>query len=439
MEIKQKVELRKLFVPELKQSLKILSLPLLDLKTLIEQEVLNNPLLELTPPENRTVKSVSDLSPSQSKTIGPDISFRFNLLTKPVTLHDILTRQLSMFADTDEVLKIGQEIIGNIDENGYLRSTLDELSSSLNEPLENLEKVLKLIQRFEPPGVGARTPQECILIQLEIAKETDPVLHKIVEFHLEDVAKKNYTQIAKALKEPQEKIEELIKKILKLDPKPGRNYTSEEIQHIIPDIIIDEKDDESLEIIFNDIDIPNININEEYKHMLESENADAQAKEFLAEKLHSANELLRAIAKRKATIRRIVKALVELQNEAIKTDLSNLKPLTFQDVAKKLDMHESTVCRAIMNKYIKLPCGVAALKDLFPSRIQDTNGQSVSSNYAKRLIKELVEKEDKKHPLSDQKIAKILATEHNLNISRRTVVKYREELKILSSTYRKER
>ncbi|OGX15209.1 MAG: RNA polymerase sigma-54 factor [Omnitrophica WOR_2 bacterium RBG_13_41_10] len=430
MEIKQRFELRRLLVPELNQSLKILSLPLMDLKALIDSELLNNPFLE--------EQEKPRLSPIRNGIAQPDLDFRLSLISKKETLQDILLRQLGMFAETDQEYRIGQEIIGNIDENGYFKATLEEIAATLGATLDKAEHALKLIQQFEPVGVAARNVSECLLIQMNLAGEIDPLLIKIVENYLEDVAKKNYGLIAKALKEPQDKIELAAKKIIKLDPKPGRNYSAEEIQNVIPDIIIDEHDDE-IEIAINDEDMPTVNINKDYKNMLKNNNLDPATKEFLSAKLATALALLRAVSKRKFTLRKIVEAITEIQQDAIKSDLSHLKPLTFQEVAQKIGMHESTVCRAIMNKYAKLPFGVVALKDFFSSHLNDKNGQSQSSNYAKRLIKESVDKEDKKRPLSDEDIAKILNTENNLNICRRTVAKYREELKILSSTFRRER
>ena len=434
MELRQKTELRRYLVPELRQSLNILALPLLEIKNLIEKELEDNPLLEESPPQKNTE---APLPPPDSQD-RPNLDFRLNLLTKKATLQDVLLRQLSMFTNADEDFKIGQEIIGNIDENGYLKATLTEIATALNVSTDKAENVLKLIQQFEPAGVGARTVSECLLIQLELNNDQDPLMRKIIECHMEDVAKKNYSLIAKALKEPIENIEPRIKKVLKLDPKPGRNYSPDETQRIIPDITIDEKDDK-LEITINNEDIPNLNINETYRQMLKKNGLDSQAKEFLTQKLHNALELLRAISKRQTTLRNIVEVVAQIQQEAITEDFSHLKPLTFNEVAQKINMHESTVCRAVMNKYVKTPYGVVALKDFFSSHLLDQNGESVSSAHIKRLIKELIEQEDKKHPLSDEEIAQHLTKEKNLKISRRTVTKYREELKILSTIFRRAR
>ena len=435
MELRQKTELRRYLVPELRQSLNILALPLLEIKNLIEKELEDNPLLEESPPPQKNTEAPLPPPDSQDR---PDLDFRLNLLTKKATLQDVLLRQLSMFTNADEDFKIGQEIIGNIDENGYLKATLTEIATALNVSTDKAENVLKLIQQFEPAGAGARTVSECLLIQLELNNDQDPLMRKIIECHMEDVAKKNYSLIAKALKEPIENIEPRIKKVLKLDPKPGRNYSPDETQRIIPDITIDEKNDE-LEITINNEDIPNLNINETYRQMLKKNSLDSRAKEFLTLKLHNALELLRAISKRQTTLRNIVEVVAQIQQEAIAKDFSHLKPLTFNEVAQKINMHESTVCRAVMNKYVKTPYGVVALKDFFSSHLHDQNGESVSSAHIKRLIKELIEQEDKKHPLSDDGIAQHLTKERNLKISRRTVTKYREELKILSTIFRRAR
>lgn len=437
MEIKQRLELKKLLIPALRQSLNILTLPLLELKSWIEQEMENNPLLEEAPPKEAPLKISRDLPPLSAKQSDTDLDYRLNLITKEDSLQDILLRQLGMFTNTDEELKIGQEIIGNIDENGYLKVSLPEIATTLNLGIDKVENVLKLIQQFDPAGVAARTVAECLLIQLEAANEKDPLFKKIIENHLEDIAKKNYSLIAKNLNEPQEKIEQAVKKILKLDPKPGRIYTPDEPQRVIPDIFISEKGKE-LALSINDEDIPMLKINQDYRGMLKNDDLDPETREFLTNKLNTAVELLRAISKRKFTLRKIVETIIEIQHEAIKNGLSHLKPLTFQEVAQRLDMHESTVCRAVMNKYADLPCGIVALKDFFSSHVHDQNGQSISSSHVKKLIKDLIDREDKKHPLSDQDIFNILTRQNNLAVSRRTIAKYREELKILSTSFRKE-
>jgi RNA polymerase sigma-54 factor len=435
MEIKQKLELKKLLLPELQQSLKILPLSLLELKSLVETELVNNPFLEEIKPA--IIKKNNLLSSGKNK-LKADLDFLLGLMTQKTSLQESLLEELGMFTNTDIERKIGEEIIGNIDENGYLKVTLEEIASSLKVTIEQVERILKLIQQFEPAGVGARTIQECLLLQIEASGDTDPLIKGIITHHLDDIAKKNYTHIAKTLKQPLSAIEPIIKKILKLDPKPGRNYSIEEVHRLIPDIIIDAND-EDFEITINDEDIPALSINKDYRQLLKDKSLDQHTKEFLSKKLKSALELLRAISKRQDTLRRIIETVAEVQQDAIKEDLSYLKPLTLQDVANKLQMHESTVSRAITNKYVKLPYGTVALKDFFSGGIEGQNGQEVSSNFVKFRIKELIDREDKKHPLSDEDIAGIILKHNALKVARRTITKYREELKLLSSTFRRER
>ncbi|MCM8789993.1 MAG: hypothetical protein NC916_03135, partial [Candidatus Omnitrophica bacterium] len=294
MELKQKQELRKLLVPQLNQSLKILTLSLPELRSVIEEELLNNPFLEEVVPKLKS-PDVSHNRPSfysVQNRAGEEL--KQPQISEKLSLQDILVRQLGMFTNSDEEFKIGYEIIGNIDDNGYLKASTEEIARSLSTTQAKVEKILKLIQQFEPPGVGARTVSECLLIQLDLFNENDPLLRKIVENHLEDVAKKNHTRIAKSLKEPLEKIEPLLKIISRLDPKPGRNYSTEETQHIMPDITIYDKEDE-FEINVNDEDIPTLNINKDYKAMLKKSQLDPQAKEYLTSKLKTALELMRSV------------------------------------------------------------------------------------------------------------------------------------------------
>jgi len=437
MQLKQKTELRTGLVPQLAQSLNVLSLSSMEIQELIETKLESNPLLEEVRPKSELSGNTLP-RPFRLRQNNEDFDFQESYITKKASLQDVLFRQLGCSTSTDEEFKIGQEIIGNINEHGYLAASLPDISKALNVPVENVEKVLKIVQEFEPAGVGARSVAECLRLQLKCAGEHDPLLIKIVECHLEDVAKKNYTLIAKSLKVPLETIEPLIKKIHGLDPKPGRNFCAEETQHITPDVIIKDNG-KGLEISINNEDTSLLGINKEYREMLKNKGLDPATKEFLSNNLQDALELLRTIEKRCDTLRKVAELIVEIQPEAFLNDLSCLKPMTFREIADKLGIHESTVCRTVMNKYVKTPHGGAiALKEFFSSQIKAHNGESVSSAFVKRTIKELIELEDKKHPLSDQDIADTL-NQKDLKVSRRTVAKYREELKLLSTTFRRER
>lgn len=436
MELKARAELRKLIAPSLRQSLKLLAMPLLELRQIVEEELVNNPLLEEYEPQDEPPAS---LAPEQgTDRDNSDYENPLNFIAQKTTLQDMLLRQLGIFTNTDEEFRLGQEIIGNIDENGYLAVAVDEMAGTLNIPPDKVESVLKLIQTFEPAGVGARTPAECLLIQLEMQGEKDPLLKKLVESRLEDIAKKDLKTIARALKQPQDKIESLVKKILKLNPKPGLTLSPKETNYIIPDIIIEEKGDD-LEITLNDEHIPHLGINKTYRDMLKKNDLENETREFLIKNFRSAIELLKAISKRRNTLRRVTETIAQFQKEAIRKDLSYIRPLTMKDIANRLNLHESTVCRVILNKYVRLPQGIIALKDLFAGSINDKDGNPISSNYIKRLLKEFIEKEDKKHPLSDEDIAGLILTEYNLKVSRRAIAKYRQGLKLLSSTFRRQR
>lgn len=450
MKISQELSLKRILTSKLTQSLNVLSLSTIDIKELIQDELESNPFLEQlysTTYSKLSRKGAGYDFRYSRKRDSKDFSFQESILSKKTSLYDILLRQLGMFVDTDEDFRIGQEIIGNIDENGYLKVSLIEIANTLDADVGKAEKVLNIIQQFEPIGVGARTVSECLLIQLKlINEESSPLLTKIILNHLDDIAKKDYSRIAKRIKEPLEKVELLIKKIIRLNPKPGRNYSSDEAYKIVPDIIIIEKyEDENengiVDVIINNQDDFCLSINKTYHEMLKDKTIDSETKEFLKNKFRNASELLEAISKRKDTLRKVAIVVVEMQQEAVRKGLSYLRPFTFKDVAQKLNMHESTVCRAVMNKYVQLPFGggVVALKDFFTSHIHNRNGQAISSNYVKRIIKELIDKENKKHPLSDENIREILFKEKEINVSRRAINKYREELGILSSSFRRER
>ncbi|RJP28783.1 MAG: RNA polymerase sigma-54 factor [Candidatus Omnitrophota bacterium] len=444
MQTKQRTELRRLLVPALSNSLNVLALPLSEIEGLIEKELESNPALEEKPSYSASggslAKGFRPASPlSLKKFTDEDVKFQLESVTKKTSLQDCLLRQLGIFVSDDGDFRIGEEIIGNIDENGYLKASFDEIASSCAVPAGTVERILKIIHEFEPAGVGARSVKECLLIQLDQNSDTNPILREIVEKHLDNVAKKNFKVIAKDLNQDPGLIEELAHKILRLDPKPGRNYSTEEDQRIRPDARIEIHSDD-IEVIINDESLPKIDINKEYKAMLKDKSLDPNLRKFITEKIKAANDILRAISKRKSTLKLILEVIADIQCEAIKNEeFSLLKPLTFKEVAQRINMHETTVCRAIMNKYVKTPWSMVAIKDFFPSKVFDTNGQSVSCNQAKKLIKDCIDIEDKSHPLSDKQIAELIHKNSNIKVSRRTVTKYRQDLKILSTVFRRKR
>jgi RNA polymerase sigma-54 factor len=473
MEIRQRLELKKLLAPELQHSLKILALPVLELRDLIDQELVENPLLDdndetaaaetdqpgvdnadniqQSDDDFDTIMSAvfPDYDDARSMYSDPAISeddeskrdFVQSLVTRKLSLQDTLLKQLGVHAVTDNDLIIGAQIIGNIDDNGYLRATIEEICAVCGCTAEQAENTLMIIQRFEPRGVAARSLEECLLIQLSASKqEYDPVLADMISGHLPDIASRDFGKIAKALKQPAARIEFLAGIISQLDPKPGRNFSAENAVQIIPDIEIEENDGK-ISITINNEYIPRLFISRHYKAMLRSKNLDPSAREFITNKMRRAYELIRAVSKRQSTLRRVTEAIVNIQKEAIIEDISLLKPLTFRDIAQRIEMHESTVCRVVMNKYAQTPRGVFPLKIFFPSKLQKASetGEMVSSEFIKGLITDIVAGENAGKPLSDEAIAKNISEQHRVHVARRTVAKYREELKIPSSTYRRKK
>ena len=436
MHLSQKTELRKLMVPELKQSLKILSLPLAALNGLLNEELENNPFLE----ESGAVPSVhhtSRRSGGIGKTAPADDADPFALLVKTPSLQDVLLRQLAISPLTPEEMKIGQEIIGNIDDDGYLKASVEEIARSRLLPPDNVKNILTLIQTFEPEGVGARDIRECLLIQCNARDDNDPLLKPVIERHLDDVARRKFSRIAKDLGTSVANIELCVAKITALNPRPGQNYFPGHSQTVTPDIFIDEKCG-ALEIFINQENMPALYINEEYRQILKNENLPPQTRDYLKGKLQEALELLRALSRRHGTLRKVLEVLADIQKDALLNGISNMKPLTCTEVAEKIGLHESTVYRVIMNKYAETPQGIIALKEFFTNGIKQDDGTRTPSSLCKDRIRELIEDEDRKRPLSDEDLAGILLKENAIKIARRTVAKYREELKFPASNLRRE-
>jgi RNA polymerase sigma-54 factor len=437
MNLSQKLELRKLLTPELKQSLHILTLPLIDLKTVIDEELVNNPFLE------ESLASVVSLSyrrsSRSSKTVSADENYDpLAQLARPESLQDVLLQQLDVAVSDERQHALGAEIIGNLDDNGFLNTPLEEIASSQRAKVEDVEGVLRTIQKFEPAGVAARSLQESLLIQCALKGEDDPLIKDILERCLEDVALRRYDRIASELGISPEEAAAHVRMIASLNPKPGQNYSPERTFHAAPDIFIDEKEGE-LEIFINQEDLPMLRINEEYRTILKKNHLAPEEKAYLREQLQNALELMRAIIRRRNTIRNVLEVVVSIQKEALLTGLANLKPLTLQEVADKVGIHESTVSRVIMNKYAETPQGLIALKELFSARIRQENGQDVSSSKCKDLIRDLIDGEDKDRPLSDEDLAETLLNRNGIRLARRTIAKYREELEIPSSMLRRMR
>ncbi len=439
MELRQRTELRRLLIPELKQSMAVLTLPVLELRSLIQEELLTNPTIEEVPLEELGgIISASRTGPVADGSFAQDEDEPgFDVAAPSSSLYDILLTQLSIFTENDADFSIGLELLSCIDENGYFSGTLEAVAQKCDCTLADARRILTLVQGFDPPGVGATTTAECLLLQLEHQKEDSPHLVTLIRQHLDDIAKKNYTRITKSLGITQEELDPLLKKVLRLDPKPGRKYSNTATQHVVPDVRIDEKGDEFCITIDRET-LPELRISATYRRLLKNASTDEATKAFIREKIRSGLELLRAVSRRKQTLRQVVEAIAQEQREAVLEGPAHLKPMTFKDIAAKIGVHETTVCRAVNSKYVDTPWGIVALKDFFPSSVKNGNGEAHSSSRVKMLIKELIDGEEKTKPLSDQEIVEKLKSS-GIEVSRRTVTKYREESNLPSSIYRKQR
>ncbi|KXG76655.1 RNA polymerase sigma-54 factor [Fervidicola ferrireducens] len=449
-----------LMTPELRQAITILQLSSLELCDYIEQELLNNPLLDKEE-DDYPAFSEDGMRVDEGKTNEDTIEWeeylqdyfdwdflRFprerkeeetsfeNFVSATQTLQEHLLMQLRLVAADKKIFKIGEFLIGNLDKNGYLTVSVQEAARILKVPAEEVEKALKVVQTLDPPGVGARNLQECLLIQVEQKGIKDPKLKELIEHHLKDLAEARYTRIAEKLNVPLSKVQELKDIVLSLDPKPGRNFSSvNETHYVVPDAVIEKVGDEYV-VIMNDSVTPRLSINPYYRSLLLSEDKESVTSKFLTRKLEAALWLIKSLEQRRMTLYKVIKAIVEVQREFLDKGISGLKPLTLKQIADVVGVHESTVSRAISGKYVQTPRGVFELKFFFQNGLENENGSSTCAETIKKMLKEMISNEDPYNPLSDQMIADDLKKK-GIRISRRTVAKYREQLGIPSSAKRK--
>ncbi|RKX98243.1 MAG: RNA polymerase sigma-54 factor [Spirochaetes bacterium] len=468
MELRPEIQLKQtqklVMTPQLQQSIKMLQLSNLELLDQIEAELAENPVLEIDEEsENSSVDNAIEFQKAQDEKIikydegfedehffgdksfpqsasdseeeDKKREFLEGAVSKEETLREYLWSQLHLLEISDEDMEIAQKIITYIDPMGYLSVPMDTLSEDLGIPLEKAEQVLKIIQSLDPPGVGARDIKECLLIQLR-NKGDYPLAEKIVMNHLNEVKLNKYEEIAKKLGVSVKKVKDAVKLISKLEPYPGRPFYTEEIRYIIPDVIIERRDGD-FEVIPNNSFIPRIKVNDYYLRLLRSNKKDKNLSKYLTEKIQRAQNFIKSINQREETLVRVTKAILEEQREFFEKGPKYLKPLTLKDIAQKLDLHESTISRITSSKYVQTPFGVFQLKYFFSNPIPSRNAGEYSSRSIKEMIKDIIESEGSKKHLSDQKIADIL-NKRGIKIARRTVAKYRQELKILPSILRRQ-
>jgi RNA polymerase sigma-54 factor len=465
---------RVVMTPLLQQAIQLLQLSTLELQEVVQKELLENPLLEELPPDGAEGAAESPgaaPAPTSATTEAstPDVATRdsaqadalpfdltaaiFDYPEEPTlvqqedreeppfenfaraaaTLAEHLEEQLRLASDDPAVREIGSAIIGNIDEDGYLRCELDDIARNTEATLEDVEKVLALIQSLDPPGVAARTPQECLLIQLRADPLPDPVAIEIVEQHFEALERRHYPEISKALKLSLERIMEAVEEIEALEPKPGRKFGAVDARYITPDVFVHKMGDDYA-VVLNEDGIPRLRVNALYRSLLRG--SGQEAKQYVEQKLRSAVWLIKSVHQRQRTLYRVTESIVKFQREFLDKGLAFLRPLSLRDVGEDVSMHESTISRVTTNKYVQTPQGLFELKYFFHSGIATGNGDRVSSLSVKKMIQDLLGGEDASKPLSDQEIAEILKG-RGLIIARRTVAKYREELGLSPSHRRR--
>ena len=473
LELRQQLKLSQQLVmtPQLQQAIKLLQLSRLELLETVQQELLENPLLEEAYSEeeapeptmaesSRAPDAMEDegamqrellktaewddymgdfASASRQATMreyeAPEegMSFEARLSSKH-SLEGHLSWQINLSQFTAIQRTIADSIVGNLDAMGYLQSSVEELAQEAGVQAEDVETVLHALQRFDPVGVGARTPQECLLIQLEFYGYTDPVLLEIVRDHLEDLEKKRYKPLAKKFKITLEDIKEYLDIIQSLDPLPGSHFSSSEPVYVSPDAFVYKYNDDFI-IVLNEEGLPKLQLSPFYMESVGK--AGSKDKDYFQDKMRSAQWLMKSLYQRQRTLFKVLESIVKFQREFFEDGVTKVKPLILKDVADDIGMHESTVSRITTSKYVATPHGIYELKFFFNSALELDDGSSVGSESVKALIKQLISGEDDKKPVSDEQIADTLKQKLQVNIARRTVAKYRMAMGIDSSSKRK--
>ena len=474
IELRQQLKLSQqlIMTPQLQMAIKLLQLSRLELMETIQQELEENPALEealegagedqseepseVTTPEPPATKEVSveekirdDIDWSnyiEEYNTPSKISFEsenketpgFETFTAGKTsLSDHLLWQLMMTALTPEEERIGSLIVGNLDRDGFLDVSIDELCSQSNSPSEKVDQVLANMQTFDPVGVCARDLKECLFIQAKYFGLDHTIVTEIIQNHLNHLENKNYKAITKALNIGFDDVISAVNIIKGLEPRPARQFSDEETQYIIPDIYVYKFEDDFV-ITLNDDGMPKLRVNTLYKKAVNRDGEISEsAKEYIQDKLRSATWLIRSIHQRQKTIYKVMESIVRFQRDFFEKGIAFLKPMVLRDVAQDIGMHESTISRVTTNKYAYTPQGLFELKYFFNSSINRVHGEAIASASVQEKIRQIIESEDPKKPYSDSKISEHLKAA-NIDIARRTVAKYREMMKVLPSSKRKQ-
>jgi len=470
LELRQQLKLTQQLVmtPQLQQAIKLLQLSRVELAETVQQELLENPFLEesleeTANPDKTSAKeqrkeeqeaydkelstnadwedylgdfssTTKQVSMRETEALEEMSSFEARLAPAP-TLDGHLYWQLMLSPLSEEQIRVGEIIIGSISSNGYLHVPTEELAQIAQSDTETVEQLIEHIQQFDPVGVAARTPQECLLVQVKALNyDRDPILVDIITNHLEDLEKRRYKPLARKYKISLEDLREYLDVIQSLDPMPGARFGGGEAQYVSPDVYIYEYEKEFV-IVLNEDGLPQLQLSELTEQLPKTTNAEE--KDYYQDKMRSASWLIKSLYQRQRTLYKVVESIVKYQREFFLNGVTSLKPLILKDIADDIGMHESTVSRITTSKYISTPHGIFELKFFFNSAIGLDDGSQVGSESVKALIKKLISEENTKKPLSDEKIGEILKEKLQVNIARRTVAKYRTAMNIPSSSKRK--
>lgn len=490
LEIRQSLRLSQQLVitPQLQQAIKLLQLNRMELQSLVQHELTENPVLEelaeeespkdeeevsVTEPSallheaNDKEQKVAEIGTKDGELKEPDnfdwenylgsynaaegdgfgggvnysgrsddLPSYENNAPANATLNEHLLWQLHMSNLSEQEVEIAEELIANINEEGYFTGNLEEIAQKLEKDVAFVQEVLESLQEFDPPGVGSRDLKECLSIQIRPFTKDKPLLVKLIENHLNNLELQKYPPILKDLNISTEKLRELAHILSTLEPKPGRPFSGENPTYITPDVFI-KKVGEHYLVMLNDDGLPKLQISNFYRNALFKKEMPGQTKEYIQDKLRSAMWLIRSIHQRQRTLYKVTSAIVKFQKPFLDHGVSQLKPMILRDVADEIQMHESTVSRVTTNKYVQTPRGLFELKFFFNTKVPSSTAEGTTSETVKNEIRKLIHAEDVKNPLSDQDIAEML-TQNQIRVARRTVAKYREIMGVLPSSRRRQ-
>jgi RNA polymerase sigma-54 factor len=462
---------KQILTPGLVQMVSVLALNRLELREMINQEIMANPVLEEVAEEGTSAENYTDEAFLKKETEkvpeteapNPFDEFDFGsffgqyldtgaeraangeheeierpsfekFLSSPDSLADHLEWQLSVGICTETVRKIAEAIIGNLDENGYLTATLDEIAQSGSYSMEDVEEALAMVQEMDPPGIAARDLQECLLLQLKMLDPQNVLAQQIIAEHLKLLQNNQLKEVARAVNRPVDLVKRAVDAIKRLDPKPGLRYNKTEPRLVEPDVQFRKVDGE-WQVFMNDDDLPQLRLSPTYRRLLARDAADRDVRNYVKERFTAAIQLMKNIEQRKHTILRVCQSILRRQGDYLDYGPDQLKPMMIKEVAEEVGVHPSTVSRAVANKYVHTPQGVLELRSFFSESVNGPQGAAMSLLSLKRRVKQMIEGEDTAHPLTDEQITQKL-NEEGIHVTRRTVAKYREDLRI-PSTHRR--